>query len=249
LELNWSTFFLEIVNFLVLVWILQRFLYKPALAIIAKRRAIIEKTMADAKSLEANAKDLQQRYEGRLADWEEEQRAARESLSHEIDEQRSRRLAELRATLKQESEKAQVAEEHRLNDLRRQCEHVALAQGARFVSRLLQGFADKDLQARLVAQTLTDLSSLPDERAAALVGNREEPPRAIVVTSAFTVPDEQRERIRDVLTKVTGLKVPIDFREDPALLAGLRITIGAWVLGLNLQDELDGFARLSDAES
>jgi len=48
LELSWSTFLLEIINFLVLVWILKHFLYKPVLDVIARRRSGIEKTLADA---------------------------------------------------------------------------------------------------------------------------------------------------------------------------------------------------------
>ena len=42
MELSWSTFFLEIINFLVLVWILKRFLYKPVMDVIARRREGIE---------------------------------------------------------------------------------------------------------------------------------------------------------------------------------------------------------------
>ena len=39
-----------------------------------------------------------------------------------------------------------------------------------------------------------------------------------------------------------------DFEQDSELLAGVRITIGAWVLGANLQDELKGFAELAHAD-
>ncbi len=48
MELNWTTFALEIVNFLILVWILKRFLYKPVLEAIARRKTAIDKTLSDA---------------------------------------------------------------------------------------------------------------------------------------------------------------------------------------------------------
>ena len=51
MELSWSTFILEAINFLVLVWILKRFLYKPVLDVIERRKAGIEKIQADAKAL------------------------------------------------------------------------------------------------------------------------------------------------------------------------------------------------------
>ena len=37
MELDWSTFALEIINFLALLWILKRFLYRPILAVVAER--------------------------------------------------------------------------------------------------------------------------------------------------------------------------------------------------------------------
>ena len=58
MELSWPTFFLEIINFLVLVWILKRFLYKPVLEAVAHRKAVIDKTLADANAKEAGAQAL-----------------------------------------------------------------------------------------------------------------------------------------------------------------------------------------------
>jgi F-type H+-transporting ATPase subunit b len=42
MELDWTTFALEIINFLALIWILKRFLYRPVLATLGQRRAGIE---------------------------------------------------------------------------------------------------------------------------------------------------------------------------------------------------------------
>ena len=49
MQLDWSTFILEILNFLILVWILKRFLYKPILTMIAERKAAIEQTLATSE--------------------------------------------------------------------------------------------------------------------------------------------------------------------------------------------------------
>lgn len=246
MELTWSTFVLEIINFLVLVWILKRFLYKPVLEIIARRQAQIEKTLADAKHMETEAKTLQDRYESRLADWDTERKQAREDLTHELDDERAKRLAELRDRLEAERKSAQVAETRRLTDLRRQLEETALAHGAHFASRLLEGAAGPELQARFVEQVRSELAELPAEQLADLRGNPEDAPTKIVVTSAFSLSSSERDELSRALSKLTQLDIPVEFEERSELLAGIRITIGAWVLGLNLQDELEGFARLRD---
>jgi F-type H+-transporting ATPase subunit b len=50
-ELDWMTFVLEVINFLVLIWILNRLLYRPLMNVIAQRKAAIQKTLADAEEV------------------------------------------------------------------------------------------------------------------------------------------------------------------------------------------------------
>jgi F-type H+-transporting ATPase subunit b len=246
LELSWSTFLLEAVNFLVLVWILKHFLYKPVLEIVARRRAEVEKTLSDAKTRQQEAQALERQYESRLSDWEAERQRARTSLMREMDEERARRIAELKDQLETEREKAHAAEERRLTDLRDQAEQRAVTLGAQFAARLLGQAATPELEARLLALLLQEIETLPPARLATLTAGSGTPPTPIAIASAFPLQEQQRRRILDALAKSLRIDAPGEFAEDPSLLAGLRITIGSGVIGLNLKDELEGFTRLSD---
>ena len=55
MELTWTTFLLEVINFLVLVWLLKRLFYAPVMRAIAARRAAVEKTLADAEATKREA--------------------------------------------------------------------------------------------------------------------------------------------------------------------------------------------------
>lgn len=248
MELSWTTFVLEIINFLVLVWILKRFLYKPVLAVIARRRAGIEKTVADAQALHAEAEALQTQYEGRLAEWNEERQRARDVLTRELDAERNSKMAEQQTALEQEREKARVSELRRQADASHRIEATALVQGARFATRLLEQAAGPDTETRLAELVINELSQLSAERVTALRTSYGKAAEAIVVVSAFPLTTEQAGRLERALTKTTGLTVPTRFEQDSGLIAGLHITIGAWVLGANLRDELKGFAELAHAE-
>ncbi len=50
------------------------------------------------------------------------------------------------------------------------------------------------------------------------------------------------------LSEATGLSAPVHYEQDAKLLAGLNITIGAWVLQLNVRDELRGFLEFAHVE-
>jgi F-type H+-transporting ATPase subunit b len=245
-ELNWTTFVLEIINFLVLVWILKRFLYQPVLDVIAARRRTVEQQLAEAHATEDEARSLKEQYTGRLREWETERREARETLAHEIEQERARRLADVKASLEQEREKARVAEDRQKAEQERAIEQQALQQGARFSSRLLERAAGPDLEGRLVAMLIDDLTSLPDEQRRRLRDQWPERPQTIDVSSAFDLSDEQRDTLTSALHELADVP-DIRFRRDEALVAGLRIEIGAWVLAGNVRDELRGFTELARA--
>ena len=48
MAIDWTTFALEVVNFLVLVWLLKRFLYQPVLEVLVQRRAGVARTLEEA---------------------------------------------------------------------------------------------------------------------------------------------------------------------------------------------------------
>ena len=247
MELSWSTFLLEIINFLVLAWILKRFLYRPVLDVIARRRAGIEKTLSDAEARHDEAQVLREQYEQRLTRWEDERRQGRAELQHEIEEERARRMEELQDLLVTERKKAQVIEQRELAEALRRNEATALAHGARFASRLLGYVSGPELEARLLELLLEEIGTLSTERLEALRRGIGEPASDVVIATAFPLADVQRARLTEALTTALAMEVSPRYEEDSELLAGLCVSIGSWTLGANLRDELKGFAEFSDA--
>jgi F-type H+-transporting ATPase subunit b len=242
-ELSWPTFFLEIINFLVLVWILKRFLYKPVLEAIAQRKAAIEKSLTDANAKEAGARALAEQYQNRLAEWDREKEKLRAQVAEEISAQRVQMMAALENSLKQEREKARVLEERRLSDLQSKVEEEGRAKGVQFTARLLARAASSELEARLVSLALEDLPLLSEEQIEALRSVSQQPGLHVKVTSAFPLSAPQRGVIAQKLKDVTQESVAVEFNQDNGLLAGLRISVGPWVLRANLEDELKFFAE------
>ncbi len=245
MELNWSTFVLEIINFLVLVWILKRFFYKPVLEVIARRRTGIEKKLHDAETLHAEALALRAQYENRLAEWEKERRQARMELDKEIEAERQRRLEALQLSLEQEREKAKVVEQRRLEDIRLKTEKTALQQSLRFTTRLLSALACPQLEHNLIELLLKDLSTLSAEKLAEIRTTAGKVAKNIIVSSAYPLEDDLRKRLEEAVVSSLEVTAPFDYTLDKELLAGVRITIGSWVLRANLQDELASFAELA----
>lgn len=242
---DWATFALEIINFLVLVWILKRFLYQPVLQTIARRKAAIEQALADAKGRQADAAALEHQYRDRLGEWEKEKQALRARADEEVSAERARRMAALQAALDEEREKRSAVEQRQMHEWRSRIEDEAVLQGAQFAGRLLARVAAPELEARLVALALEDLARLPEAQLQALRAAVREAGNKMAVTSAFPLPEAGRRALLRGFAKATGADASGEFAEDPRLLAGLRVKIGPWVMQANLQDELKFFTGVA----
>ena len=239
---DWTTFILEIINFLILVWILKRFLYRPVLDVIARRRAGVEKTLADARRIETEAGELKQQNEQRLAQWENEREAAQARLREELAAEREHLMAALETSIAEERERRRVLDERHQHDFRRGVEEQGIAQGAAFSARLLGRVATPELEARLYTLLLEDLRGLRAEDKRAVADAAAAPGLQLKVQSAFALDQDRRGELARALAEATGKTLPVEYRENPELLAGFQVSIGPWILHANLRDELKFFS-------
>ena len=246
MQFDLTTFALEVLNFLVLVWLLKRFFYQPVLAVIEARRAAGAAILEQAEASQRAADAMKAECEARLAQADRERAAATAALEGEIAAERVRRLAALESelTLERKRHAALAAQQagHRASALER--EAVALA--ARFTARLLDRVAGPELEARLADLALADLPLLAPERLDALRAALHEPGVNVRVVSAHALDAARRVAFSDALGRLAGRPPDITFSEEPALKAGVSIMAGSWVLMANLRDELGFFASSFD---
>lgn len=252
MELSWSTFVLEIINFLILVWILKHFFYAPVKQVIERRRKAIEDSLSQAEAMRNEAKEVEARYKDRLSQWEQEKKQAREALHKEINEERNRLTEAMQTAVEKEREKAKVLETRRASEAQRKNEQLALKHAAQFTSKLLGRLASEELEQKLCELLLEELPQLPPERLETLrnmYGSEDNPvaTQAMVkVSSAYQLPESCHDKITTALSDLAGKPIECEFVRDPQLIAGLRINIGSLVLRANLHDELQLFTEFSN---
>jgi len=240
-DLDWTTFILEIINFLVLVWILQRFLYRPVMNVVARRRAAITQDLEQAHTTQNEAASLKEQYENRLNDWQKEREDARKQLHAEIEAERQKLLEQLQAELAEQRRKEQVLAERRNESLLREAQQQALSLSEQFAAKLLARLAGPAVEGSLLDMLLEDLAALPEERLKTLKDAQRKAQATVQVLSAFPLNNQQRQRLAEALEKLLSGQVTCEFSEDSTLLAGIEIHIGAQRLHATLKEELRFF--------
>ena len=242
MELDWSTLLLEIVNVLVLIWLLKRFLFRPVMAVIEERKAAITKSVADAQSVRQEAQVLQERYEQRLVEWDKEKETVRGQLQEDIAAERRRRLEILQVEIDRAKAQHAARESEQMKQLVRQVETTAILHGTQFAAALLSRIASPELEAKLIDAAAQDLSNLSSKQIETVTSALPAGARGRL-TTAYPLEMSRRDQLVKQIESLFGRKLEWEFIEDRDLLAGLRVSLGGWVLRGNLQDELKFFAE------
>jgi F-type H+-transporting ATPase subunit b len=245
MQIDWTTFVLEIINFLILLWLLQHFFYRPVLAMLDARREKVQAIKGEADTLRREAENLKAQYEGRLADWNAEREQARQKLAQELVQERAKRLDELKRALADEEAKSRArsdaAEAARAAASGRQAMKDAYGAAAAILQRL----ATPTLTQRIIQVFCEDIDTLPEaerttlRQAVAALTERE----AVEITSAHPLDGLARSALSAALAKAAGRPLAVHFSESPELIGGLRGAVGQCRLDASLADELAFFQR------
>ena len=243
MQFDLTTFFLEIVNFLVLLWIMQRLIYRPILTMLDARQQTVQAKIDNAERLHQEAEALKQEYQQHLLAWQQERERAQRELNDELLQLREKALAEIKLAQVEEQAKLQARHEAAIASqqavLLREAANAAYGLAAAMLTRL----ASPELTHAIVGIFLEDLGNLADEQqsalrkaAATLIATS-----AVEIVSAHPLTDEDRSTLVAALNTACDKQLIFTGREDASLVAGLRIVVGERQLHANLADELAFF--------
>ena len=149
----------QAINFLILLFILKRLLYKPFLAKMGERTQGIQKSLDEAQAARAEATRQQEENETRLRAAHAEAAAIRAQAMKEASEEQKRLVEAARAESQRlvESAKAQMDADVRRarEELRREVADLATAVAEKLVRRSLR---DEDHR-RIVAEAITKVGN------------------------------------------------------------------------------------------
>ncbi len=147
------------INFVILLFILQRLLYRPFLAKMAERTQAIQKSLDEAHAARAQATRQQEENEARLRAGHAEAAAIRAQALKEAAEEQRRLVEAARAESQRlvESAKAQMDADVRRarEELRREVADIATAVAEKLVRRSLR---DEDHR-RIVAEAISKVGN------------------------------------------------------------------------------------------
>lgn len=235
MRFDWWTLALETLNFGVLVWLLHRFLYRPVLRIVDRRRAEIDKRRAEAEAATGEAKAELAGIERQRAALAAERDAALKAAAAESERAAKDRIAKAEQEAKAVLEDARHTLARERDAALAEVRRAALDLGSDIARRLLA-----ELPAKVRAEAWLDrldrrIADMPAGEREALahqVANGIE----LVVATAAALPAESADAWRARLQATLGKGVKLAFEADPKLVAGAELRFPNAVIGYSWHD-------------
>jgi F-type H+-transporting ATPase subunit b len=241
MEFDATTFVLEIVNFLALLWLLTHFLYRPAQAALDARAQAAARQAADLAAQHAELDRRTRELAGEQAALQAQREQAQHALDAEIAALRQQKLTQLARELADEGTKARarIAQEQAAALARGQDQ--SRRQAADFVGHYLARLATPAVEASVIELFLADVAQQAG-RVRQVLGTEPGAAAAIEVATAFGPAPELRGRVEAALAACAGGQPAFQWRRDPQLLAGIRVQTAGHRLEASLQRGVDAFA-------
>jgi F-type H+-transporting ATPase subunit b len=227
---------LQVANFLVLSWLLQRFLFVPVRGILERRRAAIEGALGEGGAKMAEAERVIAEYRAKSGEIADQAEAARQGALA-VAEQEARGLREDGARkARVEVELAKRTVETERADALRLLEAKAAELATSIAARLLVA-TRPDSDAPFLWKATASIDALAPEARVTL--GRQIAGGSVEAISARPLDGPTRERFERWLSDLAGSPVHPSYGLDEALIAGVELHLPASVLRSHLRALLE----------
>ena len=241
--IDWFTIAAQALNFLILVWLLKHFLYRPILAAIDAREQAVAKELADASARMAEADKKAAEFQAKNETLEQNRVALLKKATDEAAEERDKLLEAARLAAEALGAKRKATLQAEAVDLDKtilaRCREEVFA----MTRKVLADLATTSLEERMGEVFIRRLGELDGGarkilREALVSGSG--PAR---LRSTFELPGKQQAAIRKALHEAFSVDLQVQFETSPDLVSGIELSAHGQKLAWSISDYLSAMER------
>jgi F-type H+-transporting ATPase subunit b len=246
--IDWFTVGAQALNFLVLVWLMKRFLYQPILDAIDARETRIAAALADAEAKKAEARKERDEFQHAHEEFEQHRAGLLRQATDEATAERHRLIEEARNAADALSAKRHESLKLDARNLNQSLRRLAQQEVFAITRKALADLATMSLEERLgevFTRRLREMNGQAKEGFGKALTTTSDP---ALVRSTFDLPAEQRAAIQNALNETFAADIPLRFVTAPDLISGIELTANgqkvAWSIAEYLTSIEKGVAEL-----
>jgi F-type H+-transporting ATPase subunit b len=232
--IDWFTVAAQVVNFLILMWLLKRFLYKPVLAAIDEREKRIAAELQDAEKKKAEALKEQADFQHKNEEFDRQRASLLLEATNAAKIERDKLLEAARKDAEALRSKLQKSVHDELENVNRKIVTLAQREVFSIAYKVLMDLAGASLEERMIDIFSQRLRDLPDKQKEDLKAALQASSASVLVRSAS---------VAGAVAALLGKETGIEFEVKPDLIGGIELVANGQKLAWSIADYLTSLTR------
>lgn len=239
MQIDWFTVVAQLCNFLVLVWLLKRFLYRPILDAIDAREERIAQTLQQAATTAQEATTERDQLSASNATLDAQRAELLEAARTSAAAERQLLLQQAQAAAEAIGTKRQQDQQQALQLLHTEICHLALTEVIALTRKLLAELANDTLEQNLLEVFTAQLNTMAPDSSQELMQALTAEPAGGLVRSAFTLDEALQQQLQTSINVWASAEIPLKFTTSEDLICGLELSAkglqSAWNIAAYLE--------------
>jgi len=243
MKIDWFTVIAQVINFLILVWLLKRFLYKPVLNAIAQRERKVDNQLSDAATKMSDANDKLKEYQEKNTEFDQKKKELMEEVVKQSKEERqslfdqARKDAEVLRLqlLKAADEKEESLEKEIAEKTRQEVFDIS--------RKALKDLAGANLEEQVVKTFISRLNESADTLKQQILKIFNSGKTELAIKSAFELSDKQKEDIKGTLKNISNSECEFQFETSPQMISGIELSANGYKVSWSISEYLNSLEK------
>ncbi len=241
--IDWFTVGAQALNFVILVWLMKHFLYKPILHAIDAREKRIAAELADADAKKAEAQKERAEFQHKNEEFDQQRATLMSQAADEAKTERQRLLDEAREAAEVLSAKRQETLRNDAHDLSQAIGRQTREEVFAIARKALTDLATTSLEERMSEVFTRRLREMDDQAKACLGAALKTASEPALVRSAFELPTPQRAAIQNALNEAFSAEVHVRFETATNLIGGIELATNGQKVAWSIDDYLGSLEK------
>jgi F-type H+-transporting ATPase subunit b len=241
--IDWFTVGAQALNFLILVWLMKRYLYQPVLQAIDAREKRIAAQIADAATREATATQEKEEFQRKNTEFDKQRAEMLGKAADEAKAERQRLIEEARTAADALSAKRDELLRSDAKNLHESIVRRTQAEVFAIARKTLTDLAGVSLEERMVAVFASRLQALDSAARGRLAEALKQSVEPALIRSAFELPPAQRNVLQQAINVTFSADIHLRFETVPDVISGIELSASGQKVTWSIADFLSSLEQ------
>lgn len=248
MQIDWITVAAQIVNFLVLAWLLHRFLYGPITRAMERREQRIAQRLRDAAAKREEAENEARAYHRQQAALQDRREQMLDDAREEAETERKRLYEEARGDIEAQKQAWLAEMEQQRAEFLHSVRQRAQDHFFELARRALGDLAETGLEEQMSRVFRARLAALDGSEKAKIAAAGRKADGDATVRSSFALPPEAQRDIAQTIRDEILADAEVRFEQDQGVICGVELKMGGQTVAWSLASYFDALVTRVDHE-